>query len=58
MTLHQAFIAYIVGVLLLEGIVLGGLALLGADSESIVGAYLFLLGGASLGGGYFISRHY
>lgn len=58
MTTRQAVIAYLVGVLLLEAILLGGLALLGAGSDSIVAAYFLLLGGASFGGGCIITRYY
>lgn len=56
MTLRTALITYVIGVLLVEAVLLGGLALLGADSESIAAAYVLLLSGASLGGGYIFTR--
>jgi hypothetical protein len=56
-TERQAFIVYFIGVLLVEMIVLCGLKLLGADSETIASAFGLLLSGAGLGVG-FLGAHY
>ncbi|HET7509481.1 MAG TPA: hypothetical protein VFJ65_04450 [Solirubrobacterales bacterium] len=57
MTERQAFISFFLGVLLLEAVVMSGLALVGADSETKVAALSLLVSGAGLGVG-FIGVHY
>ena len=57
MTERQAFIAFFIGALLIEAVLLGGLRLLGADSETMAIAFGFLLSGAGLGVG-FLGVHY
>ncbi len=57
MTERQAFFLLFTGVLLLEAILMGGLALAGADSETMAAAVVVLLSGAGLGVG-FIGVHY
>jgi len=56
MTRRQALISFTVGVLLIEvaGIVLLGCA--GAGSETKARAYVLLLSGAGLGGGWIFMR--
>lgn len=57
MTERQAFIVYFISAVLVEVVVVCGLSLLGADSETIAIAFGFLLSGAGLGVG-FIGVHY
>ena len=57
MTERQAFILFFTGVLLLEAMLMGGLALAGAGSETVAAAVVVLLSGAGLGVG-FLGVHY
>lgn len=57
MSERQAFILLFTGLLLLEAVLMGGLALAGADSETVAAAVVVLLSGAGLGVG-FIGVHY
>ncbi|HET7588724.1 MAG TPA: hypothetical protein VFK14_00850 [Solirubrobacterales bacterium] len=57
MSERRAFIFLFTGVLLLEAVLMGGLALAGADSETVAAAVVVLLSGAGLGVG-FIGVHY
>lgn len=57
MTARQAITAYIVSVLVVEAILIGGMKHLGADSESIGSVYALLLGSAGLGGGFVFNRY-
>lgn len=57
MTERQAFIAFFVAIILFETVLIGGLKVLGADSEMTAIAVSFLLCGAGLGVG-FLGVHY
>ena len=57
MTERQAFISFVAVVLFLEVALMGGLSLLGADSETQAAALVMLGSGAGLGVG-FIGLHY
>ncbi|HEX5593015.1 MAG TPA: hypothetical protein VFX35_06685 [Solirubrobacterales bacterium] len=57
MTERQAFITFFVVVVLFEAVLIGGLQVLGADSEMTATAVGFLLCGAGLGVG-FLGVHY
>lgn len=57
MTERQAFISFFAVVLVVEVVLMGGLKLLGADSETMVAALVLLVSGAGLGVG-FIGVHY
>lgn len=57
MTERQAFIVFVAVVLLVEVVLMSGLRLLGADSETMALAVGVLLGGAGLGVG-FLGVHY
>jgi hypothetical protein len=57
MTERQAFISFFILVLLLEAALMGGLSILGADSETKAAAIVLLSSAAGLGVG-FIGVHY
>ena len=57
MTRKQALIAFFIGIMLVEAVVVGGLMLLGAASEAIVLAYALLLCGAGFGVGEIFTRY-
>lgn len=58
MTEKRALTGFITGVVLLELLVIKGLALLGADSETQVAAYVLLLSVAGFGTGFIVTHYH
>lgn len=58
MTERQALISFAIGAVLVEVIALAVLARLGADSETVVAAYILLLCAAGFGVGEIVTRYH
>lgn len=58
MTERQTLILFAIGAMLLEVVVHGALAQLGASSETMASAYVLLLGALGIGGGLIFMRYH